>query len=351
MIDTKTICEHPLTPGNFECQSCNLDLNECDCLLDETVFEIDVRCVACDKTYMDVSVYGLLGIQEEPVEDDDVYNNAQEQGSLFNTKEIKRYITYSNKCRHYNVPVTMKDGTIIYASSAHRRKSSDPAPDFGMYLDGMWDASCLAYTVDWPDFGIPRKFSAAVAAIIDVYNKARNGLWVEVGCIGGHGRTGTALACMAVLGGMTSSEAISHIRDTYCDRAIESADQEWFVDWFDKYINGGSVEMWGWNKKKKQQVLLHTWDFPAPAKWKDIDPHAKPAGAPPLDIQVTIVDEYVSVPYFDKKKKQWGYATIDSDEKDFEYFHNEYLAQEAARAEEAKNAAPSNNGSQVLTDF
>jgi len=35
---------------------------------------------------------------------------------------------------------------------------------------------------------------------------------VEFGCAGGHGRTGTALACMAILDGVPGTEAVAFVR-------------------------------------------------------------------------------------------------------------------------------------------
>ncbi len=52
---------------------------------------------------------------------------------------------------------------------------------------------------------------------------------VEIGCYGGHGRTGTALACLAVLCGQAPDEAVSWVRGTYCERAVETDEQEAFA--------------------------------------------------------------------------------------------------------------------------
>ncbi|MGH8901796.1 MAG: protein-tyrosine phosphatase family protein [Egibacteraceae bacterium] len=52
---------------------------------------------------------------------------------------------------------------------------------------------------------------------------------LEVGCSGGRGRTGTALACLAVLAGLEPCEAIGFIRMRYHPRAVEVPWQGWFV--------------------------------------------------------------------------------------------------------------------------
>lgn len=59
--------------------------------------------------------------------------------------------------------------------------------------------------------------------------RARAGELVEIGCVGGHGRTGTALACLAVLGGQRSAEAITWVRGNYCPAAVETTAQEEFA--------------------------------------------------------------------------------------------------------------------------
>ncbi len=79
----------------------------------------------------------------------------------------------------------------------------------------------------WPDFRLPVDDNAA---------KAFRHAWlraetepVEVACWGGRGRTGTALACMAVLDGLPGAEAIGHVRDHYDPRAVETTEQETYV--------------------------------------------------------------------------------------------------------------------------
>jgi hypothetical protein len=79
----------------------------------------------------------------------------------------------------------------------------------------------------------------AADAIIDAYHRAVDGERVEIGCIGGHGRTGTMLACMLVLNGMKPAAAIKFVHKKYCTEAIESDLQEWYIEWFDCYIHGG----------------------------------------------------------------------------------------------------------------
>ena len=54
---------------------------------------------------------------------------------------------------------------------------------------------------------------------------------VLVCCMGGHGRTGTALASMLIADGWTATEAIHYIWDIYCKDAVETQSQ---VDYLKK---------------------------------------------------------------------------------------------------------------------
>jgi protein-tyrosine phosphatase len=66
-------------------------------------------------------------------------------------------------------------------------------------------------------------------SLTDVLARARSRQRVEVGCLGGHGRTGTALACLAVLSGHSPGDAVNWVRANYCSDAVETPEQEAFV--------------------------------------------------------------------------------------------------------------------------
>ena len=76
--------------------------------------------------------------------------------------------------------------------------------------------------VRWPDFWIPTDHHDAVAALRDAHARAHAGERVEIACRGGRGRTGTALAALAILDGMPAGEAIDWVRGTYHHRAVET---------------------------------------------------------------------------------------------------------------------------------
>jgi Protein-tyrosine phosphatase len=128
-------------------------------------------------------------------------------------------------------PVVLPDGTRVTAASfdpaAPYSRARDP--DYGLYLDPRWQPPWDHGYVDWPDFGVPADAEAVAGALKTVLERARSGQDVEVGCLGGHGRTGTALACLAVLAGYPASDAVAWVRSSYCAKAVETPEQEAFV--------------------------------------------------------------------------------------------------------------------------
>ena len=121
------------------------------------------------------------------------------------------------------------------ASSILDRRVDDADRSFGLYLDAQWEPSWPADLIEWRDFGLPEDEESAARKIEAAFGRARRGELVEVGCLGGRGRTGTVLACMAVLAGVSSADAVAWVRDAYRPEAVETAEQEewvrWFADW------------------------------------------------------------------------------------------------------------------------
>lgn len=81
--------------------------------------------------------------------------------------------------------------------------------------------------LDWPDgwtVDLPYGFWHDLMQYI-----VQNGKRALVFCLGGHGRTGTALASMLVARGESAPEAIRKIREHYCDEAIETVPQEEYI--------------------------------------------------------------------------------------------------------------------------
>jgi protein-tyrosine phosphatase len=90
-------------------------------------------------------------------------------------------------------------------------------------------ASVAARLFDWPDFGVPSNGTSLLGNLKLLLGRGRRGELIEVGCLGGHGRTGTALACLAVLAGCPSAEAVAWVRANCCPSAVETSEQEALV--------------------------------------------------------------------------------------------------------------------------
>ena len=82
--------------------------------------------------------------------------------------------------------------------------------------------------VRWPDFRTPASTDDATSALWEAYERAAAGR-VELACGGGVGRTGTALAWMAVLGGVPATDAVAWVRHRYHRRAAETPWQRRWV--------------------------------------------------------------------------------------------------------------------------
>jgi hypothetical protein len=134
-------------------------------------------------------------------------------------------------------PVIFSDGSVVIAASfvtdnPYERKI---APSYGLYFDPRWDPPWHHEHVLWPDFGRP-KGDELHLALGDLLARARSGESVEIGCLGGHGRTGTALACIAGVTGTPWPQTVEWVRSTYCEEAVETPDQRQFVlDFGDRF--------------------------------------------------------------------------------------------------------------------
>lgn len=76
--------------------------------------------------------------------------------------------------------------------------------------------------IRWPDFWVPTDLADALDALREARRRAHAGERVEVACRGGVGRTGTALAALAVLDGFTPADALAWVRANYHPRAVET---------------------------------------------------------------------------------------------------------------------------------
>jgi hypothetical protein len=139
-----------------------------------------------------------------------------------------------HELHRHRTPVRLPDGTPVTAVSYDEADpyGRDDPPDYGLYLDARWRPPWPHDHVAWPDFGVPDDPAGLAAGLGGALARARAGERVEIGCVGAHGRTGTALACLAVLCGHPPGTAVAWVREAYCPRAVETDDQAAFVAGF-----------------------------------------------------------------------------------------------------------------------
>ena len=132
--------------------------------------------------------------------------------------------------------ICFPDDTCITALPLSARQENDADRDFGLYMDPAWAPTWEAELIDWPDFGLPADWKTAANQIIAGFERAKNGERVEIGCIGGLGRTGTVLACMAILSNVPTDQAVEWVRSNYDPHAVETSEQAEWVLWFGQFI-------------------------------------------------------------------------------------------------------------------
>jgi hypothetical protein len=138
--------------------------------------------------------------------------------------------------------LTLPSGRTVRGRGLLNPLPSGARPGFAVYLLGhrpppvTWEYRWLR----WPDFWLPADRAAAEAALREAWARAETDR-VEVACAGGRGRTGTALACLAVLDGVPRGEAVAYVREHYCPRAVETPWQRRYVARFP----GRPAASWG----------------------------------------------------------------------------------------------------------
>lgn len=124
----------------------------------------------------------------------------------------------------------LPSGRTVRGRGLRRPLPPGPVPDFAVYLLGKeppevpWEARWLR----WPDFRLPSDRARARELFGEVWERAKSER-VEVACGGGRGRTGTALACIAVLDGVPPEQAVDFVRGAYDHRAVETPWQRRYV--------------------------------------------------------------------------------------------------------------------------
>lgn len=126
--------------------------------------------------------------------------------------------------------IPLPSGRLIRGRGLEAHPEMPIDPEFGLYLlaTPVRGVPWSHEWIEWADFGLPTDPVSADRAIILAWQHALTDR-VEVACMGGLGRTGTALACLATLDGLSPAAAIDHVRAAYDPRAIETPEQADYV--------------------------------------------------------------------------------------------------------------------------
>lgn len=124
-------------------------------------------------------------------------------------------------------------GRLVRGRGLKQPLPDGPRPSFALYLLGRepppaeWESRWIR----WPDFRLPADPGQFTAGLREAWDRAEHER-VEVACAGGRGRTGTALACLAILDGIPAAEAVAYVREHYSPHAVETPRQRKFVEEF-----------------------------------------------------------------------------------------------------------------------
>jgi len=135
--------------------------------------------------------------------------------------------------------IELPDGCWVRGRGLRTVLVEDVVPQFGLYLGSNrlrrrhqpqlpWAQEWIA----WPDFLVPLHPDQATSAIVDLHRRAHGRERVEVACGAGVGRTGTVIACLAVLAGVPPADAVGWTRAHYRSRAVETPWQHRWVHAF-----------------------------------------------------------------------------------------------------------------------
>lgn len=131
-----------------------------------------------------------------------------------------------------NTPGVLRlpSGRLVRGRGLRKGLPPGPEPTFGVYLLGSppepvsWESRWIR----WPDFRLPADRDETRKILTEALERLVHDR-VEVACGGGKGRTGTALACLAVLDGVPAGEAVAFVRANYDRHAVETPWQKRYV--------------------------------------------------------------------------------------------------------------------------
>ena len=104
----------------------------------------------------------------------------------------------------------------------------------GLCLEaGAARAAEAEWQLDVPDYGVPDEAAmrAVLQQMLEAMRAAPDDAY-HIGCKAGIGRTGTVMACLAIMAGAVEGDPVAWLRAAYYQGAIETPGQEAFVRGF-----------------------------------------------------------------------------------------------------------------------
>lgn len=150
----------------------------------------------------------------------------------------KDYSANWKRCWEDHKPLKILDGEILGAACAHPQKGYDIyiGLDHGMQFSSKnypWQKNGgegpLEFLFPISDMCAPKDVKNFKLMIKWLVVQLKAGKAIQVGCIGGHGRTGLVLAALAQVTGVAPKNAIQWVRKHHCKKAVESASQIKFL--------------------------------------------------------------------------------------------------------------------------
>ena len=97
------------------------------------------------------------------------------------------------------------------------------------------EARVTEITLPWPDGGTPPVKPSFWRALLETCAREKAPLVIH--CVGGHGRTGTALAAILLAYSIPYRDAVNFVREKHCVKAIETQSQLDYLEDLDALLN------------------------------------------------------------------------------------------------------------------
>lgn len=145
-------------------------------------------------------------------------------------KQVKDGFTHTShvSCHTTHLPMTIGKYKIYGGSCSYPNiKDADVYVGFchSMNVTGYPWEGVTEVLFEIPDRGIPENLTDFKNMLEWIKSQLIASRRVHIGCIGGHGRTGTVLAALVRFMDPSIKDAIGYVRKNYCKKAVESQKQ------------------------------------------------------------------------------------------------------------------------------